>query len=309
MVTHGNGPQVGNLLVKNELAAAVVPPVPLDWCGAQTQATLGFVLMDALDAELARRGVDRRSAALVTRALVIEDRRDEWTRVGTLICQAAPEAPGVYVLYDASGTVLYVGKANNLRRRLRAHFTPGRWRGLNADLARIANAEWCAVGSELEALLIEAKWIDDLAPKANVQTGPPSLEGRNIPPALLHDVLIVLPASQADFVTFVAARVTGSILIQRTRRDGQELAVHAPRLWRFFKGRSTSQPQRRKTRMLSPLVFSWLDGRGASATRLDVEDLLSVQDLQDRLASALAHRELFAERLVVRRSVSRRSCR
>lgn len=70
VVTHGNGPQVGNLLVKNELAAAVVPPVPLDWCGAQTQATLGFVLMDALDAELARRGVDRRTAAVVTRALV-----------------------------------------------------------------------------------------------------------------------------------------------------------------------------------------------------------------------------------------------
>jgi carbamate kinase len=73
VVTHGNGPQVGNLLVKNELAAAVVPPVPLDWCGAQTQATLGFVLMDALDAELGRRGVDRRSAALVTRALVSLD--------------------------------------------------------------------------------------------------------------------------------------------------------------------------------------------------------------------------------------------
>ena len=69
VVTHGNGPQVGNLLVKNELAAAVVPPVPLDWCGAQTQATLGFVLMDALDAALARRGLDRRTATVVTRTL------------------------------------------------------------------------------------------------------------------------------------------------------------------------------------------------------------------------------------------------
>ena len=39
VLTHGNGPQVGNLLVKNELAAHVVPPVPLDWCGAQTQGT------------------------------------------------------------------------------------------------------------------------------------------------------------------------------------------------------------------------------------------------------------------------------
>ncbi len=74
VVTHGNGPQVGNLLVKNELAAAVVPPVPLDWCGAQTQATLGFVLMDALDAALAQREVQRRSAAVVTRTRV--DPRD-----------------------------------------------------------------------------------------------------------------------------------------------------------------------------------------------------------------------------------------
>jgi carbamate kinase len=70
VITHGNGPQVGNILVKNELAAAVVPPVPLDWCGAQTQATLGFVLMDALDAALARRGISKPSAAIVTRTLV-----------------------------------------------------------------------------------------------------------------------------------------------------------------------------------------------------------------------------------------------
>ncbi|MDP2774692.1 MAG: carbamate kinase [Nocardioides sp.] len=73
VITHGNGPQVGNLLVKNELAAAVVPPVPLDWCGAQTQATLGFVLMNALDAALAARGADRRTATVVTRTLVDGD--------------------------------------------------------------------------------------------------------------------------------------------------------------------------------------------------------------------------------------------
>jgi len=73
VLTHGNGPQVGNLLVKNELAAHVVPPVPLDWCGAQTQATLGMVLMDALDSSLLRRGVLRRSATVVTRALVDRD--------------------------------------------------------------------------------------------------------------------------------------------------------------------------------------------------------------------------------------------
>jgi len=67
LVTHGNGPQVGNLLVKNELAASVVPPVPLDWCGAQTQGTIGFVLCNALERALAGR---RPVAAVVTRTLV-----------------------------------------------------------------------------------------------------------------------------------------------------------------------------------------------------------------------------------------------
>jgi carbamate kinase len=70
VLTHGNGPQVGNLLVKNELAAHEVPPVPLDWNVAQTQATIGFTLADELDADLAARGLAQRTAVLVTRTLV-----------------------------------------------------------------------------------------------------------------------------------------------------------------------------------------------------------------------------------------------
>ncbi|MGI8881592.1 MAG: carbamate kinase [Jatrophihabitans sp.] len=73
LLTHGNGPQVGNLLVKNELAAAIVPPVSLDWCGAQTQGTIGFILVDALERALDARGVNRPVAALVTRTLVAGD--------------------------------------------------------------------------------------------------------------------------------------------------------------------------------------------------------------------------------------------
>ncbi|MEU3165504.1 carbamate kinase [Streptosporangium sp. NPDC006930] len=60
-LTHGNGPQVGNLILKNQLAAHVVPPVPLDWCGAQTQATIGTLVLNALDG---------RAAVVVTRTLV-----------------------------------------------------------------------------------------------------------------------------------------------------------------------------------------------------------------------------------------------
>ena len=73
VITHGNGPQVGNLLVKNELAAAVVPPVSLDWCGAQTQATIGFTMLNALERSLAAVGASRPVAAIVTRTRVDED--------------------------------------------------------------------------------------------------------------------------------------------------------------------------------------------------------------------------------------------
>lgn len=73
VLTHGNGPQVGNLLVKNELAASVVPPVTLDWCGAQTQGTIGFMLVNALERALAARRIRKPVAAVVTRTRVEPD--------------------------------------------------------------------------------------------------------------------------------------------------------------------------------------------------------------------------------------------
>jgi carbamate kinase len=73
VITHGNGPQVGNLLLKNDLARHVVPPVPLDWCVAQTQATLGFLIVTALEAALRRRGIERLVSTVITRVLVDAD--------------------------------------------------------------------------------------------------------------------------------------------------------------------------------------------------------------------------------------------
>lgn len=73
VVTHGNGPQVGNILLKNELAAHMLPPVSMDWCGAQTQGTIGFTLVNALERSLAARSFDRKVVALVSRSLVKRD--------------------------------------------------------------------------------------------------------------------------------------------------------------------------------------------------------------------------------------------
>lgn len=73
VLTHGNGPQVGNLLIKNEIARDVVPAMPLDWCVAQTQATIGYMIQQSLGQELARRGSSQMVATLVTRTEVRGD--------------------------------------------------------------------------------------------------------------------------------------------------------------------------------------------------------------------------------------------
>jgi len=252
---------------------------------------------------------------LVAQALVVEDRLEAWRRVGEQVCAEAPSAPGVYVLRDAGGRALYVGKAINLRRRLRVHFSKRRWRGVKAELARAAGAEWEVVGSELEALLREAALIHELAPSVNVQIGPPSLDARRVPRALLRDVIVVVPSVESDSVELVAARVDGGWLIQRTNRRGADLPVHALRMMRFF--RSALPPRaivasaagHGAAPRLAPIVFSWLAGRGASATRLDPHDVATPRELRMRLMALLADESLFTERIVVLHSsfgVSRR---
>src|SRR5437868_4664797 len=136
--------------------------------------------------ELARR--------LVAQALVVEDRREEWRRAGERICAAAPATPAVYVLRGAECRALYVGKAVNLRRRLRAHFTERRWRAIQPEMAGVCEAEWIEVGSELEALVREQALIQELHPTVNVHIGAPALDTRAIPTALGREVVVVVPS-------------------------------------------------------------------------------------------------------------------
>jgi len=233
---------------------------------------------------------------LVAQALVLEDRRDVWRAAGERICRDAPSAPGVYVLKDPDGRPLYVGKAVNLRRRLRTHFAERRWRAIKPAFSRAADAEWQAVGSELEALLREAALIAELQPPVNVQTGSPQLDARAIPRALLRDIVVLVPSVEEDSIEFIGARVDdGAWLIQRTRRDGADLAVHSNRLWKFFN--SALRRARTSGPPLAPIVYSWLAGRGESATRVDPHAARSVQQLRARLAALLRDDRLFHERL------------
>ena len=57
VITHGNGPQVGFILLRSELAKEVLHQVPLDSCGADTQGAIGYQIVQTLDNELRRRDI------------------------------------------------------------------------------------------------------------------------------------------------------------------------------------------------------------------------------------------------------------
>jgi carbamate kinase len=74
VVTHGNGPQVGFILRRAELSLHELHPVPLDFCGADTQGAIGYMFQQALYNEFRRRGIPKQAATVVTQTLV--DRND-----------------------------------------------------------------------------------------------------------------------------------------------------------------------------------------------------------------------------------------
>ncbi len=81
-----------------------------------------------------------------------------------------PESPGVYLFKDAGEKILYVGKARNLRSRVRSYFLESRWiDAKTGSLAReIADLETIVVGNEREALALEHNLIKQYRPKFNV---------------------------------------------------------------------------------------------------------------------------------------------
>jgi len=70
VITHGNGPQVGFILRRSELSLDELHPVPLDYCGADTQGAIGYMFTMALYNEFRKRGITKEAATVVTQVLV-----------------------------------------------------------------------------------------------------------------------------------------------------------------------------------------------------------------------------------------------
>jgi carbamate kinase len=118
VLTHGNGPQVGRILLQQEAAAPEVPPMPMDVCGAESQGQIGYLLAQALGNALRARGLPQRVFPLITQVVV--DGRDPAFRRPTKPVGPAYDAVTAQEIATASGHVF-------------GEVAPGRWRRLVAS--------------------------------------------------------------------------------------------------------------------------------------------------------------------------------
>ena len=113
----------------------------------------------------------------------------------------------------------------------------------------------------------------------------------------------ILPSSEEDSVELMAARVDGPVLIQRTRRNGVDLAGAQRRGCRTGRQAAGGSGGWRgldmRAHLAPPIVFSWLAQRGKAASRINIRDFSNARELRAALLTLLTDRELFVERIVV----------
>jgi carbamate kinase len=80
VLSHGNGPIVGNILIRNEAAREQIPPMPLDVCGADSQGGIGYMMQQSLQNELRRVGLADRPVVTIVTQVVVDERDPAFRR-------------------------------------------------------------------------------------------------------------------------------------------------------------------------------------------------------------------------------------
>ena len=115
-----------------------------------------------------------RGAATVAELVELSAPRARRLAAKRFLAAGAPPRPGVYLFHDRNGQVLYVGRARDLRARLRSYFQTDRQRpAVEAALGAVERIEWRVLGSELEAALEELRLLRELRPAANARSTRP----------------------------------------------------------------------------------------------------------------------------------------
>ncbi len=204
---------------------------------------------------------------------------------------ALSPGPGIYRFYDAEGSLLYVGKAKNLRRRVSSYFRSGASlarRGAGPHhgarfLPRVHRLEVETAGSELEALLREARLIKRRKPSGNVQM---EIHERGPSYGATRRFAILLPRPGGRGVTMVFVRDgrhAGHVTIGPR---GGGLRQAGRMIGRVVCGAFPVRPFPALDRD-SEILASWLARNGESVSRLDLDSFGKVTDAMRALRGAV----------------------
>lgn len=122
IITHGNGPIVGNILERNEAAKDRIPPMPLDICGADSQGGIGYMIQQILGNVLHRRGLDAPTVSVVSQVVV--DAADDAFERPTKPIGPYYSAEEARVLSAEKGWIMKEDAAGKGLRRVVASPTP-----------------------------------------------------------------------------------------------------------------------------------------------------------------------------------------
>ncbi|MEM7245252.1 MAG: nucleotide excision repair endonuclease [Acidobacteriota bacterium] len=196
---------------------------------------------------------------------------------------ALPESPGTYLFENKDGDVIYVGKAKNLRRRVRSYFAAG----ADERATRVAEAahqlthETC--GSELSALLREQELIADLAPSLNVQETVHA-RGRDLPPALAQArrFAVVQPSAELGAELVLVEKDRGVTVLSLLPDGPDDLQAQSTLgdAWIDLEGREENEDAQAQLE----LVVSWVLDHGSGASLVDADG-----DLDEACARLVRH--------------------
>jgi hypothetical protein len=207
-----------------------------------------------------------------------------------------PDSPGVYVMKTRGGNVLYVGKARNLKRRMRAYFTRRALKDfrLTRILRGLYSLEFFPLPSEIEALLLEMRLIREFHPSINIQTEVHErLQGR-------EDSLVVLvpqPGSRKAEAYFLCRGVfVGQLSTRLGRQPGKRVTK---KIQSIYFGSRPSRKRKREAWELE-LVSRWISANRKRLNFVDVDEAGTFDTVVRQLSQYLKDPDLLSRKVYYR---------
>ncbi|MBS12487.1 MAG: hypothetical protein CME19_12885 [Gemmatimonadetes bacterium] len=192
-----------------------------------------------------------------------------------------PTDPGVYVMRDAEGKVIYVGKSVHLRDRVKTYFSRRSEREQKTlrILERIWTVELEVVGSELEAMILEARLIQATRPEFNKQV---AIHDRGKPDDA--PFVLVLPSADRESVELLCVRPDAPIGTVRVRKDLADWEDG----WSELKQCLAYVPEVDEDEVARKIVWGWIDRNREKVNLVRPEDVGEALELKRVLADHIS---------------------